>query len=41
MSAKSVEFVDWCIICLVIKAQNDWHDVERLHVAMCCICHIF
>jgi len=26
---KSVHFVDWCIMGLVIKAKNDWRDVWR------------
>ena len=29
-----VEFVDWCIMRVVIKAENDWHDVGRPQAAM-------
>jgi len=29
-----VEFVGWYIVDLVIKAQNDWHDVGQFQVAM-------
>ena len=33
--------VGWCVVCLVINAQNDWRDVGRPQVAMRRNCHIF
>jgi len=33
-TGRIVEFVGWCIMGFVIKAQNDWRDVGRPQVAM-------
>jgi len=36
-----VEFVAWCIMVCVIKAQNDWRNVGRPRVALHRNCHLF
>jgi len=34
----SAEFVSWCIVWLVIKTRNDWHDAGWFTVATLCNC---
>jgi len=38
---ESVEFVGWCVIGLVIRAENDWHDVTQPSSCNASHCHYF
>jgi len=36
-SCRSIEFVECCIIGIVVKAQNGWRDVEPAAFKLQCI----